>query len=328
MKRPATPKKSSRPKKENTPSAPVPPTEPFVLLVEDDAAMADLVKVCLAEKRVHVRHAASLAEGEKYLRDRPSLVVLDWNLPDGEGITLLETIRKDFLLAHTPVIMLTARHQVEEKVIGLSRGADDYLTKPFQRAELQARVTALLRRSLRDLGANPLTGLPGNAQIQDEVESRLSRSEHFDAVYCDINNFKAYNDRYGFVRGDEAIKIFAECLLADNEPGTFVGHIGGDDFVVIMGPGRGEAFAAKTLDKFEKRRRDLHDLRDVARGSYEAVDRQGNVQQFPLLSVTAVVLSTPVRRIRHYAELGQYAAELKSAARREGVSIRPEKRRG
>ncbi|MGQ0645749.1 MAG: GGDEF domain-containing response regulator [Elusimicrobiota bacterium] len=293
--------------------------------MEDDARLAELLTDILREQGFDVFRAATLAEGRQLLARRPQLLLLDWTLPDGEGVSLIREARADPRLTHLPILMLTGRSRTDEKVAGFSLGADDYLTKPFEEAELCARVWALIRRTRRSLGASPLTGLPGNNEIEEEVLSRLARGLDFDAVYCDIDNFKPFNDRYGFAVGDRAIKLLSECLL-EAARADFVGHIGGDDFVALAPAGHGESFANRAVAAFAERARGFHDEEDRARGWYESKDRQDRLQKFPLLSVTAAVVPTTVRRVRRYSELAEAAAGVKSAARKEKVSVRAEKR--
>jgi PleD family two-component response regulator len=299
---------------------------PTVLVVEDDVRLAGLLVETLNAAGIRAVQAHTVAEARDRISDRPNLILMDWILPDGEGTSLIQEIRSDMLLAHIPILMLTGRSQVKEKITGFNSGADDYLTKPFEEPELVARVTALLRRNFRDLGASPLTGLPGNMNIEQEVEKRLAGGNPFDAVYFDINYFKPYNDRYGFARGDEAIRLLAQCAVEERRSNAFIGHIGGDDFVALLSAAEGETYANKVANSFFEKGKQLHDRSDVLRGYYESKDRQGNPQRFPLLSITAAVISTVTRHIQRYAELAQAAAELKAAAHKEGVSVRAEKR--
>ena len=139
-----------------------------------------------------------------------------------------------------PIIMLTAQGNEEDKLTGLELGADDYITKPFNPRELISRVKNTLLRIERNRWANPLTGLPGNTEIQSEINYRIAKDMLFSVLYLDVDNFKAYNDVYGFARGDTAIKLIADILMdavsAFGSQNDFIGHIGGDDFVVITSP--------------------------------------------------------------------------------------------
>src|SRR4029078_4096112 len=115
-------------------------------------------------------------------------------------------------LHHTPIIMLTAHSLEKEELSGFEAGADDYMAKPFKTARLLVRVETAIGRLERSLDANPLTRLPGNMSIQNELERRITANKPFSVLYFDLNNFKSFNDRYGFMRGDEAIKLTAQVL--------------------------------------------------------------------------------------------------------------------
>ena len=156
--------------------------------------------------------------------------------------------------------MLTARGLSADKLEGFAIGADDYIVKPFDTPELLARIRGVLRRSRDTRTQSPLTGLPGNVRIEEEIDARVDRAEPFAILYADLDHFKAYNDHYGFMRGDEVIQTTAR-LIGDaargaSEGAAFVGHVGGDDFVVVVSPEQAE----------RRRRRDRGGLRRSSAG--------------------------------------------------------------
>jgi two-component system phosphate regulon response regulator PhoB len=129
-----------------------------ILLVEDEEGIAELLRFTFSNAGFTVITTETLAQARQQVREMlPKCVLLDWMLPDGSGVDLLAEWRKDQRTATLPVIMLTAKGQEEDKVKGLNEGADDYVTKPFSPKELVARVQALLRRKLPEVGHNKLT---------------------------------------------------------------------------------------------------------------------------------------------------------------------------
>src|SRR5262249_53662884 len=139
-------------------------------------------------------------------------------------------------------------------VTGLEQGADDYVTKPFEMAELVARIRTLLRRTRIGLEANPLTRLPGNVTIENEILTRIQYKTPFAVLYVDLNSFKAYNDTYGFVKGDDVIRETARILLTQSAMSQgFVGHIGGDDFVVVCLPSEAEELCQNLIKAFDSK---------------------------------------------------------------------------
>jgi len=219
------------------------------------------------------------------------------------------------------VIMLTAKSLSADKVLGLTAGADDYIIKPFDPMELVARVKTTLRRASEMRSLSPLTGLPGNNRIEQEIASRMEHGKAVAVAYADLDNFKSYNDRYGFLRGDEVISLFAQVLRRAAQdaagPDGFVGHIGGDDFVALFPPEAAETFASRVISGFDERIPTLYDPEDASAGSIELEDRQGQLRRFPIVSVSLGIASSAQRAFSNHRELVATATELKHVAKRQ-----------
>ncbi len=169
-------------------------------------------------------------------------------------------------------------------------------------------------------GSNPLSGLPGNEFIQREIDKRLSQNIHFDVCYIDINNFKPYNDHYGFERGDFVIKTLANVLIEsiksfEANGFNFAGHIGGDDFIIITRPQISIPLCEKIISVFESRGEEFHGIDDYKNGFYQSKNRRGEDESFMLLSISIGIVSTEVHRIHSYAHLASLAAEVKHVAK-------------
>ena len=187
-------------------------------------------------------------------------------------------------------------------------------------------LNAITERSLNlAQGSNPLSQLPGNEVIQREIEKRISQTMHFDVCYIDIDNFKPFNDHYGFERGDVVIKTLAsviETALAESTSNGFgfVGHIGGDDFLVITRPQLSLPLVENIVARFESRRNDFHGSSDARRGSYVSSNRRGETETFPLLSLSVGIVSTEIYKFSSYAQLASLASEVKKAAKMQDGS--------
>lgn len=205
--------------------------------------------------------------------------------------------------------------------------------KYFGTVAISSLLDAMTERSLTlAKGSNPLTGLPGNESIQREIDKKLSQNMHFDVCYVDIDNFKPYNDHYGFERGDSVIRALAGIVKNavgsfDSSSFNFVGHIGGDDFIVITRPQISIAACERIISRFESQLVDFHGAKDYGREGYISKNRKGAEETFGLLSLSIGIVSTEIYKIESYAQLASIATEVKKAAKmKDGSAIVRDKR--
>jgi diguanylate cyclase (GGDEF)-like protein len=176
-------------------------------------------------------------------------------------------------------------------------------------------------------GANPLTGLPGNESIQREINDRLASNSEFDIAYIDIDNFKPFNDHYGFQRGDVVIKAIGEIIndviqFAGEEFNIFCGHIGGDDFIVISGAHHAEYISGLIIKSLEKYLPEFHGDKDFGERGYSAINRKGEQETFGLVSLSIGIVNTRLTPVTSYAQLASLSTEVKKAAKKlPGSSI-------
>jgi GGDEF domain-containing protein len=177
---------------------------------------------------------------------------------------------------------------------------------------------------------SPLTGLPGNIQIEDEIRRRFGAGEAIAVCYADLDNFKGFNDRYGFLRGDRAIAYTAQILreVAEGVPGAFVGHVGGDDFVLVLPVDQAEAACQKAIELFDRGAASLYDPDDAALGFIEVEDRRGRLMRYPVLSISIGAGVYVGQGLQDYRELVDAATEMKSFAKRQPGSVYAFDRRG
>ena len=248
-------------------------------------------------------------------RNPPDLVLLDVMMPHLTGFEVCERLRASYSTRNIPIIILTARAETSDKVTGLEGGANDYVTKPWAQRELLQRIRNALEWSRQQRAASPLTGLPGNASINDEIRRRFDSRVPFALIQVDVDHFKAFNDRYGYSRGDVAIRSLAQILVEEGQAAggdTFVGHIGGDDFVVLTETHLAEPLSHRIIVAFDGLSPTLYDPEDVARGHVEVPNRLHVLERFPLMSLTLALVRTDRQPISHLAQLGDIARELKS----------------
>jgi len=304
-----------------------------ILVVDDEPDIRDVLRITLEGEGYDVTEAADGQEAlEMVQKVSPHLILMDFKMPRLDGRQVCQILKKDILLQHLPIILLTSKGEVTDKVRGIDAGADDYVVKPFDPMELLARVRMILRRTARALDANPLTKLPGNVSILEELQARLSQVKPLAIAYVDLDKFKAFNDTYGFERGDEVIKTTARILLTtlqkEGTPEDFLGHIGGDDFVLITAPPLVEKICYQVLSEFAKIAPSFYEEGDRKRGFIEAKDRDGMIKQFPLLTVSIAVVTNENRLLNHVAEVAQIGAELKEWVKSKGGNRWVKDRRG
>jgi diguanylate cyclase (GGDEF)-like protein len=262
-----------------------------VLVVDDEPQLVALIKRILerAGFEIIAIHDGRAAH-ETAVDTRPDAVLLDLMLGNVTGDSVFAELRKDFRTRLIPVIFLTVRSSIKDKVEHLMAGADDYVTKPFIGEELVARLRAVITRATTARELSPLTGMSGNSDILGEITKRLVSRKEFAVLYADIDNFKSYNDNYGFIRGDDVIKklgsIILEVLEDQHSPAYFAGHVGGDDFVILTEPGLAEDTAAEITRRFDEAAPAFYDAADQERGWIEVEDRSGTRSKAAIASVS------------------------------------------
>ncbi|MGH2634790.1 MAG: GGDEF domain-containing response regulator [Actinomycetota bacterium] len=296
-----------------------------ILVVDDDPDIARFVEVNLRSAGYDVSVASDGEEAlEKAGTLRPDLVLLDVMMPRIDGFEVAQRLRRNPQTSNTSIIMLTAKALSTDKVLGLTAGADDYIIKPFDPIELLARVKGTLRRAKEMRNLSPLTGLPGNIRIQEEIERMVREDRPIAVLYSDLDNFKAYNDQKGFVRGDRLIqataRIIQDAVVEFAGSDGFVGHVGGDDFVALVPPEIAEDVAKRIVERFDGEIHDFYEKEDLERGYVEVEDRKGVLQKLPLAGVSVGIATTQVRRFAHYGEAVAVATEMKQFAKREARS--------
>lgn len=293
--------------------------KPKILTIDDDPDILDVLDITLSEF-YDVTQASNGEEGLKKVRDyMPDVIVCDCVMPIMNGREFCRQLKQDSLLMHIPVLMVTGKGEVQDRIAGIEAGVDDYIIKPFDPNELLARIKMTLRRTMRSLDANALTHLPGNTTIMDELKRHIDSKKSFAVGYADLDKFKIYNDVYGFEKGDEVIKNTARILIkhvstiAGSE--GFVGHIGGDDFVFISKDEIAEDICRAIIKDFDDMVPSFYTDEDIKRGYISGEDRQGHKKDFGLLSISIGIVSTEQQEINHVAQVAEIGAELKKYAK-------------
>ncbi len=288
-----------------------------ILVVDDEPHIRKILQFLLTQEGFDVVLAENgVVALEKVAESTPDLVLLDVMMPKMDGFTVLQHLRENVRTSWVPIIMLTAKGESAEKVRGLRGGANDYLTKPFNHDELMLRMRNMLDWSQAQRDANPLTGLPGNRAIEQEMQRRTQVGRPFSFLYLDIDNFKSFNDYYGYSRGDQAItflaRVLVESVAAVQDGGAFIGHVGGDDFILISSPACSDEVAQRIIESFDAGVVELYDPADRERGYIQVRNRAGLERTLPLITLTIALVSDATCQAQHIARLSDIAAELKA----------------
>ena len=303
-----------------------------ILTIDDDPDILDVLDLTLGQ-HYEIIQAPNGLEGLKLVQTKnPNLVICDYMMPIMNGKEFCKAMKKDILLEHIPVIMLTGKGETKDMVGGIEAGADDYLVKPFEPSALLARIKMILRRTSRSLDANPITHLPGNTSIMEELQKNIDSGKIFAVGYADLDKFKIYNDKYGFEKGDEVIRDLARLLVkavrGEGGPESFIGHIGGDDFVFITTDDLADKVCKTIISDFDLAAPRFYSDEDRHAGYIMGRDRLGKEIKTGLLSISIGIVSNVNQKITHVAQISEKGAELKKYAKsfQESIFVRDQRK--
>jgi len=249
-------------------------------------------------------------------KENPSLIIIDAALHGKKGLEICKQIKNDFLTSYIPTVVLIDKKQLRRDLLNIEQGVDDYLIKPPDPIDLEIRIVLALRSAAHHFNANALTRLPGNKLIERELIERLDSEHPFSFHYIDIDNFKSYNDKYGYLKGNgiiiETARIISANVKACGNGEDFVGHIGGDDFVVITTPDKAESIARRTIKDFDTMTPGRYVSADIKNGFIVSRDRSGSMANIPLMSLSIAIVNNTSGRISNLFELMDVTTELKN----------------
>ena len=253
------------------------------------------------------------------LKNIPSIIIINEDAIDVDIIDLCEKIRNDEDNSITPIIVVSSDSNKDHRIKILKESVEYYIKKPVNPQYLYFTIKNLNRLLTINRRISPLTGLPGNVQIHAELKKRISNREEFSVLYLDLDNFKAYNDVYGFLKGDEIIKFTADtvirCIHAYVTDGSFVGHVGGDDFIAIVPSLNCEELCENIIANFDAEVTKFFTEDDIEKGYIEVANRKGVIEQFPLTSVSIGVVEADKDRFANMLEIGEVGAQVKHLAK-------------
>lgn len=254
------------------------------------------------------------------LKEIPDLIIINEDHLKDKLDDLCSKIRNDSDNIITPIIVLSSNEDVEHKVDVIKKSVEYFVETSLGREYLYYTIKNIARLLTVNRTVSPLTGLPGNVKIQSELKKKISLDKPFTVLYFDLDNFKAYNDIYGFVRGDEVIKLTAKTITNNvyniEDSSVFVGHIGGDDFVAILDEGADyEKVCQDIITEFDAEVRNYFNKEELERGYFEIENRRGIMEEFPLTSLSIGVVVAESGRFSNILEIGEIGAQVKHLAK-------------
>jgi len=284
-----------------------------LLVVEDDVDIGNMLKIYFSGMEYDVDVAVRGSEAlDKTKQVLPHLIVLDIMLPDIDGYEVCRNLRTNMRTSHIPVIFLTQKDERSDKLQGLELGADDYITKPFDIEELKLRVQGAIRRSERESLTDPRSGLPSSRLIEDQLR-RIIREKDWSLLDARVNNFEPFKDVYGFVAGDDVLRFTAMMLgeVVDEigTPSDFIGHAGGDNFIIITTAEKGAALKARLKERFDNEVQTHYNFMDRQQGFVQAPAADGTTVKVPFMNLSVGVVSPSTHSFADIREITEMAAE-------------------
>jgi len=249
------------------------------------------------------------------LKDIPALIIINEDGINENPIDICKKIRNNDDNAITPIIVISSNSSKEHKLDILKAAASYVIKRPIDMEILYYTIINIVELLYINRKVSPLTNLPGNVQIQAEMKKRLSKKEYFVMLYIDLDNFKAYNDVYGFSAGDEIIKFTARTIMNNvhkkEEDNNFVGHIGGDDFIAIVENKDYELICQGIVAEFDKGVTKYFNKEDLRKGYLEVPNRKGIIEEFPITSISIGAVEVDEGRFNNTLEIGEVGAQVK-----------------
>lgn len=247
---------------------------------------------------------------------RVDLIIIDADDSSLDSYGICQRLKGLEYTLPIPILILSGEKGKEALLQGLKSGADDFLSKGISHDEFLTRIDMNITRSQRILDANPTTKLPGNVSINREIGRRIKNGQTFAVCYADLDNFKAYNDRYGYFNGDKVILLTSHILrdiVRDLSPqDSFIGHIGGDDFIFIVSPEKVGLVCGQIIETFDTIIPYRYSEEDRKKGYIISTDRKHKAGVFPLMSISIGVVTNKSRTFFHPAHVSQIATEMKN----------------
>lgn len=290
-----------------------------IYIIDDDESSLTIFKELFKNEKEFKFIGVKTQEIDVALKNIPFLIIINEDAIDRDVVDVCKKIRTDEDNKITPIIVVSSNSDRKHRLMVLEESVEYYIKKPVDTDYLYYTIKNLNRLLSINRRISALTGLPGNVQIHAELKKRISNNGEFSVLYLDLDNFKAYNDVYGFLKGDEIIQFTAQiilkCVHQSFEDGAFVGHIGGDDFVAIVPSVEVDEVCQSIVATFDKEVTRFFTEDDLEKGYIEVANRTGVIEQFPLTAISIGVVIGEKGRFSNILEIGEIGAQVKHLAK-------------
>ena len=293
----------------------------IAIIEEEDSLFNILIKIFGKEKDF-IFNNIKPEELEEKIKAIPDLIIIDEDsIKEHSAINVVDYIRNNTDNSITPIIVISSNFDKEHRIDILKNDVEYFIKSPIDEQYLYYTIKNIIRLMSSNRKVSPLTGLPGNVQIQVELKKRLLKKENFAIIYFDLDNFKEYNDTYGFLKGDEIIKFTAKTILNTMHnykiEDSFVGHIGGDDFVGIISGVDYNKLCQDIIINFDNNIKQFFNDEDIERGYLEVAKRKGIIEQFPITAMSIGVVTVEPGEYTNPLEIGEVGAQVKHLAKKQ-----------
>ena len=290
-----------------------------IYIIDDDESSVPIFKELFKAEKEFKFIGVKTEQIDVAIKNIPFLIIINEDAIEVDVIEVCRKIRNDEDNRITPIIVVSSNIDRTHRINVLKESVEYYIKKPVDTAYLYYTLKNLNRLLTMNRRISPLTGLPGNVQIHAELKKRLSNKEEFTVLYLDLDNFKAYNDVYGFLKGDKIIQFTArtilQCVHKYFTENAFIGHIGGDDFVAIIPTTEVNNICQEIIATFDKEVSQFFTPEDLEKGYIEVANRKGVMEQFTLTSISIGAVIVEKDRFENILEIGEVGAQVKHVAK-------------
>ena len=290
-----------------------------IAIIDDTEELTNKLRNIFELEKEYIFKLVHSENIEETIKEIPDLIIINEDSISANIVETCQYIRNYSDNPITPIIVISSQIDKKHRLDILKENVEYFIKSPIDNDYLYYTVRNIIRLMTSNRKVSPLTGLPGNLQIQVELKKKLLKKEAFAILYFDLDNFKEYNDTYGFLKGDEVIKFTAKTILKVMHQykleDSFVGHIGGDDFVGIISDVDYDKLCQDIIMKFDSNIKEYFTEEDMQRGYLEVANRKGIIEQVPITAISIGVVKVSPGEYTNPLEIGEVGAQVKHLAK-------------